>query len=154
MGSAPLPLVKTANAQEIQIEEPSFTNEYARPGRPTMTVYLWGDAGTTGIWTVERDIDLVELLSAARVPGLGDQNPELSRRVDVTIYRKTGGSRSQIYQRRLQELAEGVQDYPSLQEEDIVEIRTEQRRRFSFSTLTTYVGTASSLVLLVLRLVD
>lgn len=151
-GSAPLLLTKPAEAQEVQTGERSFTNRYARPGRPTMTVYLWGEAGTTGIWQVERETGLIELLSAARVPGLGSDNPEFNRRVLVNIYRQEGESRRQIYQRRLEELVQGVQDYPSLQENDIVEIRAEQSRRLSFSTIAQYIGTASSIVLLLLRL--
>lgn len=148
----PLSLVTSADAQSAQAGERAFTNRYARPGRPTMTVYVWGEVGNTGIWRVERDIGLIELLSAVQVPGLGDESPEFERQVLVTVYRQQGDRRSQVYQRQLEEIASGAQDPPSLQEGDILEIRTEQQRQFSFSTVTTYIGTASSLLLLALRL--
>lgn len=119
-----------------------------------MTVYVWGSVGTPGVWEVERDADLVEVLSAASVPGLGTDQPGLSERVVLRVYRlqQAGGRRHQIYEDSLENLLQqGVQG-PSLQAEDVLSIELRQKRTFNISTVAQYVGAASTLVVLGLQL--
>lgn len=109
--------------------------EFFRPGRPTMVVYLWGAVGQPGIWRVEREVDLISLLSAARVAGVGSSPQGVSQRYLVRIFRDVGGERQEIYQERLERLVGGgARPYPTLQEGDILVVEVRQRARFTWGT--------------------
>ena len=135
-------------------QESSYTHRYARPGRATMTVYLWGQVSTSGIWQVEENVDLIELLSAAGVPGIGTNQQETRQEIILHIYRRANEQRDEIYSRKMESVLEETQDVPDLQEGDVLVLEARERNRFSFSTLAQYVGTASTLALLFLRLRD
>ena len=132
-----------------------MTQTYARPGIPTQTVYLWGDVSTAGVWRVERNIDLVELLSAARLTGIGQGNPGYRQRTVIQIYRRSGTSgHTLVYEATAEELLAPEATYPGLEDQDVVEVETRTRRKIGFQLVSSIIGTAASLTLLVLRLTD
>lgn len=111
----------------------SFEFEFYRPGRPTMIVYIWGAVGQPGIWRVERGVDLIPLLSAAKVPGVGTNPQGVSQQYLVRIFRDMGGKRQEIYRERLERLVGGgAHSYPPLQEGDILVVEMRQRARFGW----------------------
>jgi hypothetical protein len=56
---------------------------------------------------------------------------------------------------RLSELLEmPPQERPTLQPQDVIEVRSVQTRKFSFETVSTVIGTLSSVTLLVIRIFD
>lgn len=141
-----------AQAQDLTLPEETYVNRYAPPGASTIQVYIWGSVGTTGIWRIEPDLDLVELLSVAGVTGIGTDEPEIRQRVNLRIYREGAAGRRMIYEERLDEvLAEGA-SYPLLESRDVLEVEVERRRGISFALVSQIMGTASSLTLLILRL--
>lgn len=146
-----------AVAQDFpESSQENFVYRFARPGQATMRVYIWGQIGQPGIWEVARDTDLIELLSAARVPGVGTDQPEVREVTMLTLYRRQegGGPRQQVYAQPLEQVVAAGEPPPRLQEGDVIQLQTQQRSRFSFRDVTQYVGVASSMVLLVLRLTD
>jgi len=143
----------SSQAQNFGSGEDSYINTFARPGEPTMTVYLWGTVGRTGIWQVARDADLIEFLSAVQVPGIGQEDRTIRRRITLRVYRGGAGERREVYNQRLDYILERGAAYPDLQDGDVLLVETEQRRRFfTFQTITSIVSTAASLTLLILRL--
>ncbi len=148
-----LPLAGTSYAQDFGSEREAFIYDFARPGRATITVYVWGQIGSPGIWQIEPGTTLIELLSAARVPGVGSEQQEYRRITRVKIYRGRGVQRQLVYEAELRDLlTEEQQTYPTLRDGDILEVEVDQDRRLTFRTITQYVGTAASLTLLALRL--
>lgn len=140
-----------SHAQNVGTDLP-FINTFARPGQPTIQVYILGSVGASGIWRIEPQTDLIELLSAARVAGIGQDQPDYRQRVNLRIYRAIEGDRQKIYDEQLNNvLAEGAA-YPPLQAGDVIEVETERRRTIGLALLSQIVGAASSLTLLVLRL--
>ena len=131
-------------------------NRFARPGMPTNEVWVWGEVSQPGIWRVERGADLVQFLSHLRVPGLLQQQAQTRSRFTLKIYRGAPASREMIYEIRLDELLEEGDDYPELQDGDIlaVELRQRQSRLQLFRLVTGAVSSAASLTLLFLRLRD
>jgi hypothetical protein len=117
-----------------------------------MTVYLWGGVGRAGLWRVERDVDLIQLLTAAGVPSIGTDIPGTRRRTSVNVYRLVDGERRQVYAARIEDLLEEGASYPSLNPEDVVEIHVRERRSIGLGLISTLVGTASTVTLLALRL--
>jgi hypothetical protein len=141
----------TAPAQGITAGEGIIT-DFTRPGQPSMTVYLWGGVGRAGLWRVERDVDLIQLLTAAGVPSIGTDSPGTRRRTSVNVYRLVDGERRQVYAARIEDLLEEGASYPSLNPEDVVEIHVRERRSIGLGLISTLVGTASTVTLLALRL--
>lgn len=156
LGALSVP-ASTASAQVVpESSQERFVYRFARPGQATMRVYVWGQIGQPGIWEVARDTGLIELLSAARVPGVGVDQPQVRERVILTLYRRQseGGPRQQVYSQPLEQIVAQGQDPPRLQEGDVVQLQAQQRSRFSFRDVTQYLGVASSLALLILRLTN
>jgi len=138
-----------ARGQDLSLPEQTYVNTFARPGQPTITVYLWGTVGSPGIWRIERDTDLVTFLSAVQVPGLGTEDQNVRRRFELHIYRTSNGERQQIYEERVENLiAGGAKPPPALQEGDVISIQTETRRRINSRTVLEIVRTATSLLTL------
>ena len=130
----------------------AFVTEFLTPGAPSMTIYIWGAVGTPGIWRVDRDVDFIELLSAAQVTGIGQDEPATNQRVNLRIYRTLEGDRRKIYDTRLDDVLAAGASYPDLQDGDVLEVETERRRGLSLQLVSQIIGTASSIVLLTLRL--
>jgi len=129
----------------------SFEFEFYRPGRPTMIVYIWGAVGQPGIWRVERDVDLIPLLSAAKVPGVGSSPQGISQQYRVRIFRNVNGERREIYEERLERLVGGgARPYPGLQEGDIIVVEVRQRARFGWRTVFEVTRTVAQMLTLYL----
>ena len=145
--------VPAASAQVVP-SEAGFVNDFARPGEPTMVIYLWGNISRGGLWRVERNVDLIELLSAAQVPGVGTISPGIRQRIHVNIYRTVDGDRRRVYREEISRLLEEGTEYPSLSSRDIVEIEIRTRQRIGLRTISTVIGTLSSITLLTLRILS
>ena len=132
-----------------------YVNRYARPGRATQTIYVWGAVNQPGIWEIEPGTGLVELFSVVRPTGFGTESPETKREVVIRIRRSSDGRSRIAHEFELQELLERSPDErPALQAGDILEVRTVEKRSFSFRTFSTIVGTLSSVTLLIIRVTD
>jgi len=132
--------------------ESEIIQEFARPGQPTIIIYLWGNVGASGLWRVEPSVDLISLLSAAQVPGIGKNSPGIRRTYYVNIYRGSEGNRQQVYREKLSNLLNQGAVYPQLKAEDVIEVEQRDRRSIGLRTISSIVGTASSMTLLILRL--
>lgn len=126
---------------------------YARPGQATQTVYVWGGVDRPGIWRVATDTDLVELFSVVHPGGYGAEGTGTRTEIVFRINRSSGGNMQVAHEMQLQELLEmNPAQRPTLQGEDVIEVRATQKRKFSFSTVSAVIGTLSSVTLLVIRL--
>lgn len=136
--------------------EDTFINDFRTPGEPSMTVYIWGSVGNPGIWRVNRDVDFIRLLSAAGVPGLGQDDPETRTRVNIRVYRQDGTDRRKIYEERVNEILERGRNIPDVRDGDVIEVETERRRSATsqFQFITSVLGSGASLALLIFRLVE
>ena len=142
----------TGHAQDLGRGEQGFVNRYASPGSSTIQVYVWGSVRNPGIWRIEPNLDLVELLSAVGVAGVGEDQLDFSQHVNLRIYRTIEGNRRMIYEERLDDVLAESATYPPLQESDVLEVETERRRQFGFQFFSQIVGTTATLALLILRL--
>lgn len=131
-----------------------YVQVYARPGRPTINVFVWGSVGAPGIWRVEPEVDLVELLSVVRVPGVGIDEAGVHEQTRLQIFREQGGRRVEVYSEEVEYLLSVARAYPTLQEGDILEVTTRRRTKVNVLMVSQVVGTLSSLVVLVLSLAE
>jgi protein involved in polysaccharide export with SLBB domain len=115
-------------------------------------VYVWGAVSQPGIWKIEPGTGLVELFSVVRPTGFGTESPRTRKDIVIRIRRSTGGVSRVAHELELEDLLDMPPDErPSLQPEDILEVRTVEKRGFSFRTFSTIVGTLSSVTLLIIR---
>jgi len=146
-------LAPVTTAQVVPTDgDNGLVQEFARPGRATMIVNVWGSARSPGLWRVERDVDLVDFLSVIGIPGVGDRQPGVRTRTYVAIYRSVNAQRRNVYRERVEAILEDGAQYPALQENDILAIEVEERNRIGFRLISSIVGTASSITLLIIRL--
>jgi hypothetical protein len=135
--------------------EQEYVYRYAPPGEATHTVYVWGGVDKPGIWRIEPDTDLVELFSVIYPSGYGQESPEARTNVRMRIHRSTNGDPRVVAEMNLDALLGMTpQERPSLQDGDVIEVRTVEKRKFSLNTVGTVVGTLSSVTLLIIRLFD
>ncbi len=127
---------------------------YAEPGYVTISVNLWGDVTTPGRYEVPQDIDLIDLITLAGGPR-GFASPVEFRisRVDVKISRLFPDGRKVFFHGDLQELISGKKHYPPLQNEDVVVVKVEMKRKgLNWQNISIAVTTLTSLVILGLNL--
>ena len=141
-----------AGVDTAQAQQEGKITDFSRPGRPTMMIYVWGTASTPGIWKVERDVDFLELLSAAQIPNFANIESTSKQTVNVRVYRTTGGRRVEIFASEMKKLLTDGKDYPGLQEGDIILLETITKQRFNLQTIFSAIGAAASIVLLIIRL--
>lgn len=135
--------------------EQDYVYTYAQPGEATHTVYVWGGVDKPGIWKIEPDTDLVELFSVVYPSGYGRESPGARTVVRLRIHRSTDGAPRVVAEMALDEILDmSPQQRPSLQDGDVIEVRTVEERKFSMNTIGTVVGTLSSVTLLIIRLFD
>lgn len=138
-----LSFVSTSAAQES-----AFT--HARPGYPTKTIFVLGAVGSPGVWKVEQDTDLLELLTVVHLSGVSTSSRGVRQNAIVHIYRGAEGSRREIYSGKFENILVGRKDYPDLMDGDVLSVET--KTRIGLMSVATWAGSAASLALLVLRI--
>jgi len=153
LGAAVVPLPTSAQPSLDGGQDYVYT--YARPGEATQTVYVWGGVDKPGIWRIEPDTDLVELFSVVYPSGYGRESPDSRTAVRLRIHRSTDGGPRVVAEMELNRLLDMTpQQRPSLQDGDVIEVRTVEQRKFSLNAIGTIAGTLSSITLLIIRLFD
>jgi protein involved in polysaccharide export with SLBB domain len=139
------------------VAAPSVENIYARPGYPTIGVYVLGSVETPGKWRVEDGAPLIDLLAVSGPATASAPRGGVSERVLVRLYRSSGGSSRQLtLDSELEQLLLGSQAAMPLREGDLVRVMvevTEPRNRTSFIEILGVVGTVASVAALVSTLV-
>jgi len=144
-------LVFTGLQTEVYAQDEGRITDFARPGRPTMLIYVWGTASTPGIWKVEQDVDPVELLSAAQIANFGSIDASVKQTMYLSIYRKRGERRDEIYKAQMTEFLTGAVPAPALMEEDLLLVETVTKDKFNLQTIFSAIAAVGSIVLLIIR---
>lgn len=146
--------VSPAAAQNVGAfggETPSYVNEFYRPGRPTMLIYVLGQVGQPGMWRVEENVDLIDLLAAAGLPALGQEGAAGARaRYVLHIYRGPREQREAVYSEPIGRILAEGSSYPPLEPGDILIMEQDVSRRVTVGQIFEYVRTVTSLISLYL----
>lgn len=148
--------VLTSYAQDFPTTtDAQYINQFARPGRPTITVHIWGAVSSPGLWRVEEDIDLIPLLSAAGVPAIGVDDANTKQTIMLKIYREDDrGHRQEIYLETLEKVLNAGGTYPTLENGDILHVITKTRAKLSYTTVMATIASLAATALLLIRLRD
>jgi len=144
---AMIPLQTRAQDVPQDAEELGTPNvkEYARPGYPVITVYVWGNADT-GVWNVEKGTDLLEFVSVVSRAQFGGRSPEERSVQILKLYRDGRAEGTPFFESRIEELFTRTDTYPSLQENDILVLETEVKSRFTWRDVSQVVGLAATVL--------
>jgi protein involved in polysaccharide export with SLBB domain len=129
-------------------------HRYAEAGQPTMDVRVWGAVRTPGVYQVERDTDLLELLSLAGGPVLMNETPNVDRTISVQLARGTDADRQVIFERSLQDLLRTPGAIPPLQDGDVLHLEVDVRQRFNWRDGVTIFSSLGTLAVIVLNIVQ
>lgn len=149
-----LVLAGTAMAQDVA---PALqVRQHFELGKPRMTIYVIGATASPGIWIVNTDISFVEMLAIALPEGVGTLSLDVVQNSTIELYRSDNSGRRLVYSQDLRQVLRGEAPSPTLQHNDLLlfETFTRPRRRITFTSVTSVVGTAASMLLLYLRLRD
>jgi hypothetical protein len=145
----------SAQAQEVGRIAETKTNTayfyYAQPGEATVQIYVWG-AAQAGIYEIPVGTSLARLLTMTG--GVGRDVREEGQeppRITVRHYRPEQSREDPLLETRAQNILQGNVEAQQLQENDIVVVERVQPNPFTWQDALSILTTASSITLLVLR---
>lgn len=141
-------------AQMVTTSPQVAVYRYAVPGRTTMDVRVWGAVRTPGVYQVELDTDLVEVISYAGGPLAGVESNVEERDVYVQLARGTSDARDIVFDAKLEDLLTHDVAYPEPQDGDIVSLRVETRQRFRLRDLAVFTSSLGTLALVIIRIFE
>lgn len=131
--------------QQLANQQPKV-KEYGAEGVPKMTVFVWGNADS-GVWRVEKGTDLLEFLSVVSRLRMRDRNPDRRLVKTLSMYRDGNPTQGEpFFQARVEELFTGRNNYPELQEGDVLVLETEAQNRFTWRDIAQVAGTVATVL--------
>lgn len=142
----------SAHAQAITTNSGVAVFRYANPGQPTMDIRVWGAVRSPGVYQVERDADLLDVLTLAGGPAIPSEDDRSVRSVNVEILRETAGTRAVVVATTLAALTALDTPLPDLQDGDLVSLSVQTRQRFTWRDALSVTTSVAALAVLILRI--
>jgi hypothetical protein len=120
---------------------------FARPGENTIQVFVLGDLGQPGVYSVGADTELAQLVALTGGPGGGGRSD-----TTIRLYRPENGRRELIYEAELDDFIRRSDVHPDLQSGDILQVETIQREGFDWRDGLRILTAAASLSFAIERL--
>lgn len=131
--------------QQLASQQP-MVKEYGPEGVPKMTVFVWGNADS-GVWRVEEGTDLLEFLSVVSRMQMRDRSPDREIIKQLSLYRdEQPGQGDPYFETRVERLFTGRDNYPALQEGDVLVLEIEARDRFTWRDIAQVAGTVATVL--------
>ena len=130
----------------------AMENLYARPGHPTMVIYVLGDVATAGRWRVERGVQLLDLLAVAGPSVVMTEESETVEDVRVKVFREADQGRRLTFNESIESLLTSANASLLLEEGDVVVVDVIERRQSTAISLLAIASSVASLVLTVVVL--
>lgn len=143
-----------AYAQGVPAASGVAVYRYAEPGQTTKDVQVWGAVRNPGVYQIERDADLLTLLTIAGGPAVATTDDRTVRNVSVRVVRDPGAARTVVLDTTLDALTSDPAPLPALQHGDLVSLTVEVRQRFTWRDALSVTTSAAALAVLILRIVE
>lgn len=127
---------------------------YANPGQPTMDIRVWGAVRSPGVYQVEPDTDLIDVLTLAGGPDIPSEDDRLVQNVSVEVLRGMGAGSTPVLTTTLDALTARDTPLPDLQDGDLVSLVLQSKQRFTWRDALSVTSSVAGLALLILRLVE
>ena len=131
----------------------AMENLYARPGHPTMVIYVLGDVATAGRWRVERGVQLLDLLAVAGPSVVLTEESETVEDVRVKVFREAGQGRRLTFNEPIESLLTSANASLLMEEGDVVVVDIIEKRQSTTVSWREVLAIATSVASLVLTVV-
>lgn len=126
---------------------------YARAGEATTRVYVGGDVQAPGLYDVSTTIDMSGVLALAGGLGVRPADDQFVRQSWVRLYRIENGQRRLAFEAEMSVFLAQTTPPPTLKDGDVIEVYTQQRRRYGWRDNVVLVGAATGLLTIVLQVI-
>ena len=149
--------IETASGQEfrrlgdMKTEGTSY-HIFAKEGEATIELILLGEVGAPGIYVVNTDVELDELIAlSGGYPLISSSDADVT--VTIRLFRGEGEGREMLYEASSVDMLSQPGLFPALQEGDVVTVEryTHRRRRINILQLISVATSVTSLILLISR---
>ena len=144
--------VSHAHGQTLTTSSGVAVYRYANPGQPTMEISVWGAVRSPGVYQVERNVDLIDVLTLAGGPAIPSEDDRTVQKVNVEILRDAGAGRIPVLATTLSALTVRDTPLPDLQDGDLVSLTAQTRQRFTWRDALSVTTSVAALAILILRL--
>ncbi len=128
---------------------------YARPGQPVITVNVLGYVRLPGLYVIEEDTDLIDLLTLAGGAQVPPQSSEIEVTTRVTLTRRTEAGMEEVMNVPFNPLLSGeVAGIPDLREDDVLSVQFETKSRFGLQQGAVIVGALGTVALIIFRFTE
>ena len=147
-----------AQAQRFgQVEETESNIDsyyyYVQPGAATIEIKVMGTVRNPGLYRLSEGTDLGQLLALAGGPTLDVRLRSRPRTATVRLYRPQAQGQALLYEAEFeQNLAAESENYPALQDGDILTVEVTERQRLVWRDLFTIANTVAVIALAIERL--
>lgn len=131
----------------------AMENLYARPGHPTMVIYVLGDVAITGRWRVEREVQLLDLLAVAGPSVVMTEQSETVEDVRIKVFREADQGRRLTFNEPIESLLTSANASLLLEEGDIVVVDLIEKPASTTISLREVLSIATSVASLVVTVV-
>lgn len=126
-----------ASAQVVGRYEQTQSNAvpwyyYVTPGSRTIQVEVLGAVQAPGLYELNDDTSLNQLLALTGGPTMGPRATRTRRTVTLYLFRPSSGSMEPIYESDILEGSLYSPDYPPLREGDVLRVDVVERTRFNW----------------------
>ena len=130
-------LVGAADAQVVGRFEQTQSNAvpwyyYVSPGSRTIQVEVMGAVQAPGLYELNDDTSLNQLLALTGGPTMGPRATRMRRTVTLSLFRPASGSVTPVYESQILDGSLYAQDYPPLREGDVLRVDVVERTRFNW----------------------
>lgn len=125
---------------------------HARPGEATIRVHVMGTVPSPGTYEVPEGTSLMQVLAFSG--GMGNMIEQNNQRRTITLYvwRPSADGQTQLFEGVYPDLLQRSEQMPSLQENDVIEIRTKVAQLFGWRDGLSLGTTALSITSLILQI--
>ena len=138
---------------EVPTNSPNYFY-FADAGEIPTRVSVWGTVRQPGTYVVRTGVDLAELLSLAGGPLLTARPDNASRDITIRVYRMEGNQRILAYEEKLIDMIAEPGAYPTLVNEDVVEVETVESRNWTIRDTVTVIGAVATSIIAIDRLIN
>ena len=148
-----------ARAQRFGLVEETESNidsyyYYVQPGAATIEVKVMGTVRNPGLYRLSEGTDFGQLLALSGGPTLEVRQRSRPRTATVRLYRPQAQEQVLLYEAEFERnVVTASENYPALQNGDIMTVEVTERQRFVWRDLFTIVNTVAVIALAVERLV-
>jgi hypothetical protein len=117
---------------------------YVSPGSRTIQIEVMGAVQAPGLYELNDDTSLNQLLALTGGPTMGPRAARMSRTVTLSLFRPASGSVTPVYESEILDGSLYAQNYPPLREGDVLRVDVVERTRFNWRDALQIITAAAS----------